>query len=95
MGLKKTNAYGLHDLHGNVWEWYTKNPESDFRNANQVIRGGGWLNEGPECHAEVHLYVDALLSEDYIGFRAASSLHRAIRCRLPDRFIAMQSIGML
>ena len=84
VGQKIPNAWGLYDMHGNVWEWttdapmrtYTAEPCVDpvYENSSnfRVIRGGGsWLGEPQYCrsaHRNAHGQVG---TRQDIGFRLA------------------------
>ncbi|MDR0464393.1 MAG: formylglycine-generating enzyme family protein [Treponema sp.] len=64
VGQKEPNAWGLYDMHGNVWEWvwdiYTRsydnaggsvNPIGPSSGSTRVIRGGGWNSGASECRS--------------------------------------------
>jgi formylglycine-generating enzyme required for sulfatase activity len=66
VGMKKPNAWGLHDMHGNVWEWcqdwfdtYDKadertDPKGPAKETgDRVIRGGGWGDYGSHCFSGI------------------------------------------
>jgi formylglycine-generating enzyme required for sulfatase activity len=58
VGQKKANAWGLYDLHGNIWEWCEDPYHGDYSGAPsdgrawteggdqnaRVLRGGSWVN---------------------------------------------------
>lgn len=78
VGSFKANAFGLHDMHGNVYEWcrdaYVQNNEKLSRNdpfnqhgAARVVKGGSWYDFPGNCRSACRNgYSDAY---PYVGFR--------------------------
>ncbi|MBY0228901.1 MAG: formylglycine-generating enzyme family protein [Gemmataceae bacterium] len=72
VGSYKPNAWGLHDMHGNVWEW-TSDPyrtkEGKPDGDRKLLRGGSWINRARDCAASTRLVLAADQRYNNIGFR--------------------------
>jgi len=76
VGTKKPNAWGLHDMSGNVYEWsadsYVKELEGGIDPQGRVLRGGGWDSAG-DCRVAYRGNYFPSDSGNSIGVRVARS----------------------
>ena len=73
VGGKRPNAWGLHDMLGNVWDWCWDVYDPEVYGSYRVLRGGGWFDEHWSCRASVRRRSHPTFRVDDVGFRVARS----------------------
>ena len=87
VGRYAPNAFGLHDMHGNLWEWVEDCSNDDYSGApsegsawlsgdcsKRLMRGGSWLDGPRALRVSMRRAESNTVSMYFCGFRVARTL---------------------
>jgi len=87
VGTKKANAWGLYDMHGNVWEWCLDRYAEDYTvtardgsaygvasDKGRVLRGGSYNGDEEKCTSTSRINLGSKGKNYFIGFRLVLEL---------------------
>ncbi|HBB33985.1 MAG TPA: formylglycine-generating enzyme family protein [Cyanobacteria bacterium UBA8803] len=92
VGSFPPNAFGLYDMHGNVWEWCADSWHDNYERATsdgsvwrddndnqlKLLRGGSWDYNPRNCRSASRGYADPGDDNYYVGFRVVCELPRTL-----------------
>lgn len=86
VGRRKPNPWGLHDVHGNVWEWcwdrygnhnpsLARDPAGPTENSGRVLRGGSFRDGAEVLRSAIRGWAKPVFRDRDIGFRCVRGTH--------------------
>jgi formylglycine-generating enzyme required for sulfatase activity len=90
VGSFPPNAFGLYDMHGNVWEWCFDDWVDNYNNAPtngsavtsssnyKLLRGGSWIDHPGLCCSACRSHRDAGFDPFSYGFRVVCGAARTL-----------------
>jgi len=80
VGGKKPNAWGVYDMHGNVWEWCSdwydsyasaeaRDPKGPATGKERILRGGAWGSPIDNCRSAYRNWNTPVNRSGYLGLR--------------------------
>jgi formylglycine-generating enzyme required for sulfatase activity len=87
VGSMPPNAWGMHEMHGNVWEWcedgYADYPDSGTEEpapaaSARVLRGGSWFTYADYCRSATRARYDSGYRDGNVGLRLARTLPQGV-----------------
>ncbi len=92
VGQFPPNAFGLYDMHGNVWEWCQDTWHNNYNGApkdgsasidnndssRRVLRGGSWLTYPARCRSANRSNFNPIFDISNIGLRVVCVLARSL-----------------